>query len=92
MTQYLTEGDLRALHATNHHVSASCEGEICGPCFREWKVRCPARHKLVEEIPYGDPNPIRDELTQYVCCEHFRLIVGGAAPCRPGRFPGSYVP
>lgn len=34
-----------------------------------------ARHKVGEEIFDDDPNPIRHPLTQYVCCEHFQMIM-----------------
>lgn len=58
-----------------HFTSASCGGEVCSVCGT------PAKHKLGEEIWNDDPNPYRHNLTAYVCCEHFRMIVGscGAA-------------
>ena len=58
-----------------HFVSASCRGEKCSIC------KSPATHKVGEEIMSDDPNPIRHNLTAYVCCEHFRLIMGPAVPC-----------
>ncbi len=54
-----------------HFVSASCDGERCRVCGK------PATHKLGEEILHDDPNPARHNLTAYVCCQHFREIVGG---------------
>ena len=68
---------------SNHFVSESCEWELCGYTFSASGVRClaPATHKVGEEIMHDDPNPHRHNLTQYVCCEHFRAIVGPAAPC-----------
>jgi hypothetical protein len=59
----------------NHFVSASCGGEKCRVCGK------PATHKLGEEILHDDPNPSRHNLTAYVCCEHFTMIVGPAAGC-----------
>lgn len=67
-----------------HFVSASCEGEACGICLREGgmpRQQAQATHKVGEEILRDDPNPARHNLTQYVCCWHYRLIVGPAAPC-----------
>jgi len=54
----------------NHAISAMCGGEKCA-CGE------PATHKFSEEVFDDDPNPIRHPLTAYVCCDHFRLIVGG---------------
>ena len=34
-----------------------------------------ASHKVEEHIFDDDPNPIRHPLTQYVCCEHFKMIM-----------------
>jgi hypothetical protein len=61
----------------SHFVSACCEGERCAICG------APATHKLEEAIFHDDPQPQRHPLTAYVCCEHFRAIMGPAAPCRP---------
>jgi len=58
-----------------HFVSASCLGEYCSIC------KIPATHKVGEEIMSDDPNPVRHNLTAYVCCEHFRLIMGLAVSC-----------
>jgi hypothetical protein len=41
----------------------------------------PATHKVGEEIPWDDPVPDRHNLTAYVCCAHFRLILGYAVRC-----------
>lgn len=57
-----------------HFVSESCRGELCAGC---WHEKRPATHKLGEEILHDDPNPVRHNLTAYVCCTHFRLVVGG---------------
>jgi hypothetical protein len=54
-----------------HFISASCGMQKCGACG--W----PATHKLEETIFHDDPLPARHPLTSYVCCAHFRLIVGG---------------
>lgn len=58
-----------------HFVSASCKGEYCSIC------KAPATHKVGEEIMADDPNPVRHNLTAYICCEHFRLILGSAVSC-----------
>jgi hypothetical protein len=64
-----------------HFVSASCRGENCGMCYRFGRTR-DATHKVGEEIPHDDPNPIRHNLTQYICCRCFMFIVGRhMAPC-----------
>lgn len=54
---------------TEHAVSAACRGEHCSMC------RQPATHKVGEEILFDDPNPIRHNLTAYVCCWHFGLMM-----------------
>lgn len=69
------------LSSERHFISASCEGEICGPCWREWEGKVPATHKLGEEIAHDDPSPCRHNLTQYVCCACYARTVGPAAPC-----------
>lgn len=51
-------------------VSGCCSGEKCSVCGKD------ATNKLAEVIFDDDPNPIRHELTAYVCKEHFRMIVG----------------
>lgn len=53
-----------------HFISAACRGESCVICGK------PATHKLGEEIRFP-----RHNLTNYVCCVHFTLVVGPAAPC-----------
>lgn len=60
-----------------HFVSESCKGEKCRMCG------APATHKVGEEIPHDDHNPRRHNLTAYVCCEHFRSIMGSAVSCPP---------
>ncbi len=40
-------------------------------------VRMAATHKVGEEIPHDAPRPYGHNLTQYVCCLHFGMIVGG---------------
>ena len=56
-----------------HFVSASCGGELCNVCNE------PATHKLSEEIQWDDPEQCRHEFTAYVCCMHFKMIMGQAA-------------
>jgi len=58
-----------------HFVSASCGGEKCRMCNE------PATHKVGEEIQWDDPAPERHNLTAYVCCSHFLMIMGSAAGC-----------
>lgn len=59
-----------------HFVSGSCKGEFCRIC------NAPASHKVGEEIAWDDPNKIRHNLTAYVCCKHFKEIMGPFAPCQ----------
>lgn len=59
-----------------HFVSAACAGECCALCGE------PATHKVGEELLPDDPQPARHNLTAYVCCAHFRMLFGPAAPCR----------
>jgi len=63
----------------HHFVSKSCGGEKCQIC------KAPSTHKVGEEIPHDDPNPVRHNLTAYVCCAHFTLIMGPAVPCEPSK-------
>lgn len=69
-----------------HFVSGSCRGEKCGMCYRHGGDS-PATHKVGEEIMHDDPNPIRHNFTQYVCCDHFEQILGLAVPCRQVNLP-----
>jgi hypothetical protein len=62
----------------NHFVSSSCEGEFCNMC----EGLVPATHKVGEEIPNDDPNGHRHNYTAYVCCKHFKAILGRAVPCQ----------
>lgn len=64
-----------------HFVSAACGGEFCDMCVELDQDAHHATHKVGEEIPHDDPNPVRHNLTTYVCCQHFRLIMGNAVPC-----------
>lgn len=65
----------------SHPVSMYCTGEKCGICGR------PATHKVCEEVFDDDPDPHRHPLTSYVCCRHFRAIMGNAAPCETTSAP-----
>lgn len=60
-----------------HFVSRTCQGEPCGPCHRQL-VHTLATHKVGEEIPPDYPGIATHNLTQYVCCQHFREIMGMA--------------
>jgi hypothetical protein len=56
-----------------HFISASCQGERCSICGE------PATHKVGEELAYDDPDfGVGDDLTAYVCCIHFVMILGPA--------------
>jgi hypothetical protein len=57
----------------NHFVSVTCHGERCLVCGQA------ASHKIGEEIPPDDPGPSRHNLTAYLCCEHFGLVMGPEA-------------
>lgn len=59
-----------------HFVSKSCIGEVCRICGED------ATHKVGEEIMHDDPmEGQRHNLTAYVCCDCFLMIVGPAALC-----------
>lgn len=51
------------------YVPASCGGEKCSLCGK------PAHRKVGEEIFDDDPQPIRHNLTAYVCYKHFTRIM-----------------
>jgi hypothetical protein len=57
------------------HVNESVVGKVCliNNCGKD------ATHKVGEEILNGDPNPIRHNLTNYVCCRHYKMIFGDLA-------------
>jgi hypothetical protein len=61
-----------------HHVSESCQGENCTLCG------APATHKVGEEIMKDDPQPVRHNLTSYICCHCFVRLFGRDAtlPCQ----------
>jgi hypothetical protein len=61
-----------------HFVSGSCRGEFCAVCGAA------ATHKVGEEIPHDDPDPGRHNLTAYLCCRHFGLVLGPMARRRCG--------
>jgi hypothetical protein len=56
-------------------VNESVVGETCliNNCGRD------ATHKVGEEILPGDPNGLRHNLTNYVCCRHYKMIFGELA-------------
>ena len=72
-----------------HFVSKSCGGESCRICGDT------ATHKVAEEIMHDDPSRqvgdvyVRHNLTAYVCCDCFTMIVGPAAPCEQGASLGN---
>ncbi len=57
-----------------HFVSRYCKGRKC----QISGCQNPASHKVGEEIPDDDPDQTGHNLTAYVCCEHFRFIMGPA--------------
>ena len=68
--------------AFGHFVSASCVGTRCDRCGAPTQ----ATHK-VEEVVFDDAPPAeqqRHPLTAYLCCDHFRALMGPAAGCRAG--------
>lgn len=40
-----------------------------------------ATHKIGEEIMWDDPQPDRHNYTAYVCCHHFRMVMGRYVRC-----------
>jgi len=65
-----------------HKVSGSCTGEKCTMCGD------PATHKVGEEFLYDPEDTVKigpmfevavsgHNMTAYVCCRHFNMIVGG---------------
>ncbi len=48
------------------------EGARCSVCRKR------ATHKIGEEKCHDDPFPHRHNFTNYVCCEHFRMVLGEA--------------
>jgi len=57
-------------------IPTACYSERC--TFQGSYMLCgkQAMHKAGEEILDDDPNPIRHNLTAYVCCEHFAAMFG----------------
>jgi hypothetical protein len=68
--------------AVSHFISRAREGVTCAfhvghrDTQRADLCGSPATHKVGEEILHDDPNPVRHNLTAYVCCFHFSRIVG----------------
>lgn len=53
----------------NEFISETCKGEKCTVCGKD------AYGKVGEEIRFDDPNPIRHNLTAYLCKEHFIMVL-----------------
>lgn len=80
-----------------HFISASCEGELCSVCKAPSTHKL--GEEILHDDPSNHPDPItnaaelavlgmsglpgRHNLTAYVCCAHFTMIVGLAAGCPP---------
>lgn len=58
-----------------HFVSRTSAGEACRICGGQ------AAHKVGEEIPPDDPRGHRHNLTAYVCCQCFRMVLGPRVSC-----------
>lgn len=61
----------------SHFVSKSCIGEVCRICGED------ATHKVGEEIMQDvvAAGQMLHNLTAYVCCDCFLMIMGPAATC-----------
>lgn len=58
-----------------HFVSASLAQQVCSVCGK------PATHKIGEEHGSDDRRRIFHNLTNWLCCQHFRMVIGPAAVC-----------
>ncbi len=66
----LHQGDIMHFETTSvDFVSASCQGEKCSVCGK------PATNKISEVIMPDDQFPNRHEFTNYVCQEHFDMVL-----------------
>ena len=61
-------------------VSDTCMGETC------WCGQ-PAVRKVGEEFAPDEPNPIRHNLTRYICAEHYAQLMGPAGARQVGITP-----
>lgn len=62
-----------SLVMTAHPVPTSCLEEPCGPCYR-MGVAKPSAHKIEEVVLGGE---VKHPLSQFLCCFHFSVIMGG---------------
>lgn len=76
------EESLVTRHYATHPFPDSCLDETCHACrnSRYSKADTPATHKLGEET--GPPNI--HNLTAYVCCAHFRQVMGHCTHAEAG--------
>ncbi len=58
-----------------HPVSMYLESTRCAICGS------PASHKVAEELCEDNPNRTRHPWTDYLCCEHFLMIMGRGMDC-----------
>lgn len=60
-------------------ISDTCAGETC------WCGQ-PAVRKVGEEFAPDEPNPIRHNLTRYICAEHYAQLMGPAGARQVGLY------
>lgn len=58
-----------------YHVSLYCKGHVCSVCGKE------ATHNLTTTKMEDDPLQTTTQLSAYVCCEHYSMIMGKASRC-----------
>ncbi len=83
---------------TSHFVSSMCKEAFCAVCKKD------ATHKISEELGPDDPSRVTYSLGYavggagrcpdfaYVCCDHYRMLMGAAAAlCPQGMLSSSHV-
>lgn len=62
----------------SHYIGRAMIGRKCSLCSE------PASHKISEDIPPDDPAIYcRPCHISFVCCEHFKKIMGPSVSCQP---------
>ena len=73
-------------HPNRHYIGREVVGKKCAICGAD------ATHKISEEMTGDDPmiycRPVH---AAYVCCEHFRMIMGSDVACPVDKKPESGV-